>query len=438
MDLLHAAGYESSSSSSSSSRADSSKNHDSLHKGNAQNAVDGHSPDNTSSYGYNNDGSPSQANGNASKKRDLRGSQRSPATAKKQKLAQNTVIIASSCNNDTDCQQSDQSFERSNPHWEGRWAGHIYLPFQNMRSLDSCNDDTSVLDDKDEDHSGTNGIADESESDGDESSVSSIEEDEGLQASRSLLPTARLLIHYWADILKETFHDGYSDDESSILIVPHLPMGSSKETSTNQEEYHKFNSGASLHISLSRPIYLPAPSVDPFFMDISSSISSVLSAVAHRHSHCNSRKGRTIHLRPHDATIFINDDQTRSFLAIPISEESSRWIKRVLLPPIDAVINRFGQKTYYTEEGCILHVSIASVKGNMISTILKRRVKDVPVQRSGSGNVVNKARKIPLFQKEDCNPLEEDVLNSIPESIPIRLEHIQCDFGRVKRMLLSL
>lgn len=437
MDLLHAAGYESASSSS-SSRADSSKNHDSLHKGNAQNAVDGHSPDNTSSFGHNNDSSSSPTNGNASKKRDLRGSQRSPATAKKQKLAQNKIIIASSCNNDTDCQQSDQSFERSNPHWEGRWAGHIYLPFPNMRSLDSCNDDTSVLDDKDN-NDGTNGIADESESDSDvnESSVSSIEEDEGLQASRSFLPTARILITYWADILKETFHDGDSDDASSIFIVPHFPMSSSKETSTDQE-YHKFNSGASLHISLSRPIYLPAPSVDPFFMDISSSISSVLSAVSRRHSHCNSRKGRTINLRPHDATIFINDDQTRSFLAIPISEESSRWIKRVLLPPIDAAMLRFGQKTYYTEEGCILHVSIASVKGNMISTILKRRVKDVPVQRSGSGNVVNKARKIPLFQKEDCNPLAEDALNSIPELIPIQLEHIQCDFGRVKRMLLSL
>lgn len=437
MDLLHAAGYESASSSS-SSRADSSKNYDSLHKGNAQNAVDGHSPDNTSSFGHNNDSSSSQANGNASKKRDLRGSQRSPATAKKQKLAQNKIIIAGSCNNDSDCQQSDQSFERSNPHWEGRWAGHIYLPFPNMRSLDSCNDDTSVLDDKY--HSGTNGIANksESDSDGNESSVSSIEEDKGLQASRSFLPTARILITYWADILKETFHDGDSDDASSILIVPHFPMSSSKETSTNQEEYHKFNSGASLHISLSRPIYLPAPSVDPFFMDISLSISSVLSAVSRRHSHCNSRKGRTINLRPHDATIFINDDQTRSFLAIPISEESSRWIKRVLLPPIDAAMLRFGQKTYYTDEGCILHVSIASVKGNMISTILKRRVKDVPVQRSGSGNVVNKTRKIPLFQKEDCNPLEEEALNSIPESIPIRLEHIQCDFGRVKRMLLSL
>lgn len=435
MDLLHAAGYDSASSSS-SSRADSSKNHDSLHKGNAQNAVDGHSPDNTSSFGHNNDSSPSQTNGNTSKKRDLRGSQRSPATAaaevtKKQKLAQNKVIIASSCNNDSDCQQSDQSFERSNPHWEGRWAGHIYLPFPNMRSLDSCNDDTGT---------GTNGIADESESDsdGNESSVSSIEEDEGLQASKNFLPTARLLIHYWADILKETFHDGDIDDASSIGIVPHLPMSSSKETSTNQEEYHKFNSGNSLHISLSRPIYLPAPSVDPFFMDISSSISSVLSAVARRHSHCNSHKGRTIHLRPHGATIFINDDQTRSFLAIPISEESSRWIKRVLLPPIDAAMLRFGQKTYYTEEGCILHVSIASVKGNMISTILKRRVKDNPLQQSGSGNVVNKARKIPLFQKEDCNTLEEDALNSIPELIPIRLEHIHCDFGRVKRMLLSL
>jgi hypothetical protein len=139
-------------------------------------------------------------------------------------------------------------------------------------------------------------------------------------------------------------------------------------------------------------------------------------------------------LRPKNATIFINDNQTRSFLSIPLSEESSRWAKRLLLPSIDAAMLRYGQKTYY-DDG-IMHVSIASVKGNMIPiTLHKRRNKDSKESAYGNESSIT---SIPLFQTQGCNQSGDETRNSIPESISIRLDHIQCDFGKVKNMLLPL
>ena len=193
MDLLFAAGYDSSSSSSSSSPQLSKKQNDSLRQGNAQNAIDGHTPNNSSCLGRNNDNSPSTADG-SSAKRDSHIPPRSPSALKKQKREQFIKIAG----HDTDYQQSDQYFERSNPHWEGRWAGHIYLPFPN---LDSCDD--NEID--------TNFHAD-----------SSVEED-CLEASRSFLPAARTLIHYWAALLNEACMNS-SDSMSGSVIVPNVSI----------------------------------------------------------------------------------------------------------------------------------------------------------------------------------------------------------------------
>jgi len=431
MDLLQAAGYDSSSSSSSSSSLLSKNKDDTLLEGNAPNSLHGHAPNYSSRLGHNDDNSPSTADGNAATKRGISHSPRPPAAVKKQKRAQ-SITIASY---DNDCQQSDQSFERCNPHWEGRWAGHIYLPFPNMEDSDLCdNTDVSTHDELAQRTEASILADDESDSDSDQSSFSSIDE-EDVQASQRFLPAARTLIHYWAALLNEAYGD--EEDTSGIVIVPHLSMSPTKakhksiQTAKNQDITNKNNNR--LHISLSRPIYLPAPSVDSFLADISSSMTSVHSA-ARRHGHCNSHKGRTIHLRPQNATIFINDNQTRSFLSIPLSEESSRWAKRLLLPPIDAAMLRYGQKTYYNEG--IMHVSIASVKGNMIPITLKKR-RSGDSKESASANE-SKIRSIPLFQTQGCNQLGDEIRNSIPESIPIRLDRIQCDFGKVKNILLPL
>ena len=411
MDLLFAAGYDSSSSSSSSPQLSEKKN-DSLRQGNAQNAIDGHTPNNSSCLGRNNDNSPSTADGNPAK----RGSQippRSPSALKKQKREQSIKIAGY----DTDYQQSDQYFERSNPHWEGRWAGHIYLPFPNLDSCDDNETETNILAQKD------------SNNNSDESSVSSVEED-CLEASRSFLPAARTLIHYWAALLNEACIND-SDSMSGSVIVPHVSMSPKKAMTKSVQKANDQNiqnNDTYLHISLSRPIYLPAPSVDSFLADISSSLVSVRSTL------CNTYKGKTIHLRLHNATIFLNDNNTRSFLSIPVSEESSRWMKRLLLPPVDAALLRFGQQTYYNEG--VMHVSIASIQGNVIPTIIKQRSISNLKQSPSEAEI--EIKSIPLFQTQGYNRLSNDARNDVPESIPIRLDRIQCDFGKMKNMVLPL
>ncbi|KAL7446899.1 hypothetical protein ACHAXM_011681 [Skeletonema potamos] len=425
MDLLQAAGYDSSSSSSSSSQP--CKNNVTLREDNAPNSINGHAPKYSSRPGSVDDNSQSKADGNASKRRGFCHSPKASTAVKKQKLAQ-SITIASF---DIDCQQSDLSFERCNPHWEGRWAGHIYLPFPNMEASELC--DAPHAPTHVESKNGTEAriLADDhSDSDSD-----SIDEDDVVQSSQRFLPTARTLIHYWAALLNEAYVD--DEDATGIVIVPHVSMSPKKATSksiqTAKNQDIKNKSNTCLHISLSRPVYLPAPSVDSFLADISSSMALVHSA-SRRHGQCNSQKGRTIHLRPKNATIFINDNQTRSFLSIPLSEESSRWAKRLLLPSIDAAMLRYGQKTYY-DDG-IMHVSIASVKGNMIPiTLHKRRNKDSKESAYGNESSIT---SIPLFQTQGCNQSGDETRNSIPESISIRLDHIQCDFGKVKNMLLPL
>ena len=137
------------------------------------------------------------------------------------------------------------------------------------------------------------------------------------------------------------------------------------------------------------------------------------------------------YLQPHNATIFTNDEQSRSFLAIPVSKESTRWVKQLLLPPIDSAMSRFGLKTYYsdTEEGCILHVSVASVKGNVIPQMLHHR-------NEGTSNCgtesERKIRSIPLFSREELSQGRACIMESLPRSIPIGVSQIQCEFGKAK------
>eukprot|EP00986_Skeletonema_menzelii_P006147 scaffold2326_cov140-Skeletonema_menzelii.AAC.4 len=342
MDLLLAAGYDSSSSSSSSSQLPTKKN-DSLREGNAQNAIHGHTPNNSPCLRHNDDSSPSTADGNSAK-RGSRLSPRSPSALKKQKR-EHIITIASY---GTDYQQSDQYFERSNPHWEGRWAGHIYLPFPN---LDSCDKDASIYDDNE---TSSNILAEKgSNNDSDESSVSSVEE-ECLQASINFLPAARTLINYWAALLNEACIDN-NDTMIGSVIVPHVSMSRKKSMTksvqaANNQHIQNNKNNTHLHISLSRPIYLPAPS------------------------------------------------------------------------------------TYY-DEG-IMHVSIASVKGNVIPTILKqRRSRDL---KQSASEIESKIKSIPLFQIQGCNTLSSDSRNDVPESVPIRLDRLQCDFGKLKNMILPL
>lgn len=361
-------------------------------------------------------------------------------------------------------------FERSQPHWEGRWTGHLHLPFPSIETLDEVD-----VDDSDESIDGIDDVAipfnsrkrkleveesaynqvRDSSFKSDDSDSESSDEDE-MPQSHLFLPTARQLIQYWAKLIEESYkkkYDATKDsckgdilDKTQIVIVPHIPMHSKKKKSTTEtkqfasKEAHPElkQSVSSLHISLARPIYLPAPSVDSFLADIAKVIGNVVS-ISKSHNNVTRHDGKIFQLQPHNATIFTNDEQTRSFLTIPVSTDSSRWVKRVLLPPIDAAMSRFGLQSYYStdEGGCVLHVSIASIKGNMVKHLMRDSAK-----RTGDGSARDGAedevRSLPLFTNLHTHKTHEQVelTRNIPTFIPIRLNRVRCQFGKVKEVVV--
>jgi len=286
------------------------------------------------------------------------------------------------------------------------------------------------------------------------------------------------LIHHWASLLREETNSTTADDfdggeenaaKSDIIVVPHIPMHTIEKTkitnSSTTSPHPPVNqslllSAKSLHISLARPIYLPAPSVDPFLADIRKSMNAILS-FANKNTtdttnNNNQRRhgggsggGRILHLHPRKATIFTNDPRTRSFLTVPVSSQSSKWVKRSLLPSIDAAMTRFGLETYYaTEEegGCVLHASVASVEGNVIPQMLslrsgsRRRGKNGggSAERGGNGGgneSKNEIRSISLFSTGREQYGDVDVLDSIPRCIPVRVNRMECDFGSSAKKL---
>jgi hypothetical protein len=391
---------------------------------------------------------------------------------------------SNSPHNPNDDKTFTPKFERNHPHWEGRWVGHLHLPFPPLEQLD-CRPERRRIDDDDASNI-MNGVVkgnkvsineyradndqefsrssdascSDDSNDNDGGSSSGEDNDDILLQSRRFLPTARKLILYWEMLLHESRNKSYDESNNSTIddddpqektspahvVVPHIPMYSIRSTlNLPSSPTDETIINTTLHISLARPIYLPTPSVDSFMTCIEKSIQAVLLGITSGggRAQCNQRqRGRILHLHPHNTTIFTNDQQNRSFLSIPISKESSRWVKQTLLPPIDATMVRFGLETYYHntegEDGCILHVSVASVKGNVIPHLLQHRKK--ANTKCGMSSVDERSnRSLPLFVvPEGEQKIDANMLVSIPSSIPIRIDRIQCTFGKEKQVTIPL
>jgi len=141
---------------------------------------------------------------------------------------------------------NDNTFDRSHPHLEGRWVGHINLPLPSFDSLDLLqqvdeDQDIEGAANHDEQTSKASAVLDVQAGrsiDDESSSSSSDEEDEDdMPQSRMFLPVARQLIHQWAEVLGECPPGGVKQQHTStsdIVIVPLIPMEritSSKNTS---------------------------------------------------------------------------------------------------------------------------------------------------------------------------------------------------------------
>ena len=114
-------------------------------------------------------------------------------------------------------------------------------------------------------------------------------------------------------------------------------------------------------------------------------------------------------------------------------------------------MQRFGLQTYYSteEEGCILHVSVASVKGNVIPQMLRKRKMLGDNDKNGRSSIeegVSNIRSISFFSlptDDDDDMQRHDATNmttieSMPSYIPIRVHQIQCQFGKTKQMKIMI
>ena len=234
------------------------------------------------------------------------------------------------------------------------------------------------------------------------------------------------------------------DPLPAFVVVPHIPMQTFGSTLIITPPTDDIKITTTLHISLARPIYLPSASVDSFMKCIEKSIQAVVGITSDGVKHANQRQqGRILYVQPRNATIFTNDQQNRSFLSIPISKESSRWVKQILLPPIDSAMVRFGLETYYHSlgegEDCILHVSVASVKGNVIPQLVQQRIKENDSLCGMHSDAERSIRSLPLLSvPEGEQGHDAGYLKSIPSSIPIRFDRIQCTFGKDKQLTIPI
>jgi hypothetical protein len=154
---------------------------------------------------------------------------------------------------------------------------------------------------------------------------------------------------------------------SSCVVVVHEPMN--------------------WHVSLSRPFYLQAAFIDSFVKELGQSLAT--SAVA---------TSRTVRILPHECTLLVNDDKTRSFWVWPVQpslEDLVRIVDRVLL--------LYKQPTYY--QPAHFHISVASVPEDL-------------------SNVRNSNDNINTTENESVDDEEED-----DASLYARITEVHCVIG---------
>ncbi|CAI5712832.1 unnamed protein product [Hyaloperonospora brassicae] len=129
------------------------------------------------------------------------------------------------------------------------------------------------------------------------------------------------------------------DDAIAVVPVDELKL----------QEGPASDAHSALHVSLSRPFVLTYDQIRDF-------VDSLRAALKWRQRFC-------ITLRR--SLVLLNDDKTRSFLALRVVEGSGEVVQ--LLRCVDQCLARFGQPVYYQDP--IPHVSIASSVGEKLAQL---------------------------------------------------------------------
>ncbi|KAE8910297.1 hypothetical protein PF005_g1390 [Phytophthora fragariae] len=127
-----------------------------------------------------------------------------------------------------------------------------------------------------------------------------------------------------------------------------------------------------LHLSLSRPFVLTFDQIEGF-------VDSLRSALKWRQRFSVTLQG---------ALVLVNDDRTRSFLSLRVSE-GEQQLKQVLRC-VDQCLARFELPTYY--EDPIPHVSIASSMGEELAKLTPDQCESLLTPRQGSQQVAKPSR----------------------------------------------
>jgi hypothetical protein len=182
-------------------------------------------------------------------------------------------------------------------------------------------------------------------------------------------------------------HDENSSSEES--------SDSDSETSTDgecqcEEEYR------SLHISISRQFYLQKHSLEAFLAELKERI-----RIQQRHP-------INISISAKHCEVLTNDEKTRSFLTIPVTNSSNESVRN-LMTIVDYVLSKFGQKRYYSDPK--FHISIASWKYEECIERASVEWEKAPCENQASGQLSGTPKDDFIFV----------------------VDGIMCDFGTVEK-----
>lgn len=326
------------------------------------------------------------------------------------------------------------AFQRSQPHIHGNWAGNIYISLNKSNAVCTRTHNTS----------NATGITHGN----DNHSYNRLK-----QYACSKINT---FYHRIIEIAKE------QEFEDEIVIVPHVNMNTGinnadssndddsdgdsesesdsdsesdndndkdnkkeckEEQSKSDENKNEKRYGKGLHISLAKPFFLQQQFIQPFLKDLKRQL-SILQPMVIRFGNKNPKTKSTnlgLGLEQQQQQILINDNQTRSFLTMPVCEDDTGQLLDIV-NAVDSIMIKYGMDRYYTDPK--FHCSIASWKGtydwisygNLSST-------------RGKSNVIEN-------ESDDKKSRESNQMGYDAEQFTFVISGIHCNFGTTENHFL--
>ncbi|KAH7479299.1 hypothetical protein PRIC1_009153 [Phytophthora ramorum] len=157
------------------------------------------------------------------------------------------------------------------------------------------------------------------------------------------------------ELARETINRVQELVGDTVTLVPFEELGLGESSSTKGD--------ASLHLSLSRPFVLIYDQIDGF-------VDSLRAALKWR---------QRFNITLRRALVLVNDDKTRSFLALRVGEGEQQFVQ--VLRCVDQCLTQFKLPTYYKNP--IPHVSIASSMGEELAKLTSDQCESLLTTRQG-------------------------------------------------------